>query len=47
MKYKDNAFFKYVPTPVILDIGCMLMATFNLWGNTDDIKASTGSCAAT
>ena len=40
MKYKDNAFFKYVPTPVILYIGCMLMATFNMWSNTDDIKAT-------
>ena len=40
MNYKDNAFFKYVPTPVILYIGCMLMATFNLWTNTDDIKAT-------
>ena len=40
MKYKDNAFFKYVPTPVILYIGCMLLATFNMWSNTDDIKAT-------
>ena len=38
MKYKDVTFFKYVPTPVILYVGCMLFATFDLWASNDAIK---------
>ena len=39
-KYKDTTFFKYVPTPVILYVMCMLFATFDLWENNDSIKAT-------
>ena len=38
MKYKDTTFFKYIPTPVILYVGCMLFATFDLWASNDAIK---------
>ena len=38
MKYKDVTFFKYVPTPVILYVGCMLFATFDLWTGNDAIR---------
>ena len=38
MKYKDVTFFKYVPTPVILYVGCMLFATFDLWAGNDAIR---------
>ena len=38
MKYKDTAFFRYIPTPVILYVGCMLFATFNLWAANDEVK---------
>ena len=34
-KYKETAFFSYVPTPVILYLGCMLFATFDLWDGAD------------
>ena len=37
-KYKDTTFFKYIPTPVILYIGCMLFATFDLWAGNDNIR---------
>lgn len=29
--YKDSKFFKYIPTPVILYLMCMVFATFDLW----------------
>ena len=38
MKYKDTAFFRYIPTPVILYVGCMLFATFDLWAANDEVK---------
>ncbi len=38
--YKDTTFFKYVPTPVILYVMCMVFATFDLWGSTDSIKTA-------
>lgn len=38
MRYKDTTFFKYVPTPVILYIGCMIFATFDLWAGNDEIR---------
>ena len=34
-KYKKTVFFTYVPTPVNLYLGCMLFATFDLWGGPD------------
>ena len=37
-KYKDTLFFKYVPTPVLLYLLCMIFATFDLWQNTPEIK---------
>lgn len=40
MKYKNSTFFKYVPTPVILYVSCMIFATFGLWENNDSIKAT-------
>ncbi|WP_286953086.1 MULTISPECIES: DUF819 domain-containing protein [Aminobacterium] len=40
MKYKNSIFFKYVPTPVILYVSCMIFATFGLWENNDSIKAT-------
>lgn len=39
-KYKDTTFFKYVPTPVILYLMCMVFATFDVWKNTDEISAT-------
>lgn len=38
MKYKEVKFFKYVPTPVLLYVGCMLFATFDIWASNDAIK---------
>lgn len=40
MRYKDTAFFKYVPTPVVLYIGCMIFATFDLWAGNDEIRTA-------
>lgn len=37
-KHKDMTFFKYVPTPVILYLGCMILATFDFWAGTDAIR---------
>lgn len=39
-KYKDTTFFRYVPTPVILYLMCMIFATFDLWVRTDSINAT-------
>ena len=39
LKFKDTTFFKYVPTPVILYLGCMIFATFDLWGG-DEVSAA-------
>ena len=40
MKYKDTTFFKYVPTPVVLYVMCMVFATFDLWEKTDSVNAA-------
>lgn len=40
MKYKDTRFFKYVPTPVILYVMCMVFATFGLWEKNDSVNAT-------
>ena len=40
MKYKDTTFFKYVPTPVVLYVMCMIFATFDLWEKTDSVNAA-------
>ena len=40
MRYKDTAFFKYVPTPVVLYISCMIFATFDLWAGNDEIRTA-------
>ncbi|MDK2958778.1 MAG: hypothetical protein PWP47_822 [Synergistaceae bacterium] len=40
MKYKDSTFFKYVPTPVVLYVMCMVFATFDLWQRTDIVNAA-------
>lgn len=37
-KFKDSTFFKYVPTPVILYLMCMVFATFDLWQRTDSVN---------
>lgn len=37
-KFKDTTFFKYVPTPVILYLGCMILATFDVWAGSDAIR---------
>lgn len=39
-RYGDKTFFKYVPTPVILYVTCMIFATFDLWKSTDSITAT-------
>lgn len=39
-KYKDTTFFKYVPTPVILYLMCMIFATFDLWEKNDSVNAA-------
>ncbi len=40
MKYKDSTFFKYVPTPVVLYVMCMVFATFDLWERNDSVNAA-------
>ena len=40
MKYKDTTFFRYVPTPVVLYVMCMVFATFDLWQKTDSVNAA-------
>lgn len=37
-RYKDSVFFKYVPTPVILYMMCMVFATFDLWERNDSVN---------
>lgn len=39
-KYKETAFFKYVPTPVILYLVCMIFATFDLWERNDSVNTA-------
>lgn len=39
-RYKNTAFFKYVPTPVILYLMCMVFATFDLWARNDSVNAA-------
>lgn len=40
LRFKDTTFFKYIPTPVLLYIGCMLFATFDLWAGNDEIRTA-------
>lgn len=37
-KFKDSTFFKYVPTPVVLYLGCMILATLDVWAGNDAIR---------
>jgi uncharacterized membrane protein len=39
-RYKESTFFRYVPTPVVLYLMCMVFATFDLWVRNDSINAT-------